>query len=82
MEWALRVMGFTCGVEVKRLEINCAAGLAILFGTTMQWHNVTGSPTGAGSRTPSDTSWSSPALILLASGVVLVLECDVQLVLL
>lgn len=33
MEGALRVMGFTCGVEVKRLEINCAVGLAILFGT-------------------------------------------------
>ena len=33
VEGALCVMGFTCCVEVKRLEINCAAGLAILFGT-------------------------------------------------
>lgn len=33
MEGALRVVGFTCRVEVERLEIDCAAGLAILFST-------------------------------------------------
>ena len=59
MEWALRVMSFTCGLE--RLEINCVAGLAMAH-TTMWWHHVTGPPTGTGSRTPSDMSWSSPAL--------------------
>ena len=33
MEWALCVMGFTCGVKVKCLEVDCASGLAILFCT-------------------------------------------------
>ena len=31
MEWALPVMGFTCGVKVECLEVNCASGLAILL---------------------------------------------------
>lgn len=31
MEWALRVMGFTCGMKVKCLEVDCASGLAVLF---------------------------------------------------
>ena len=61
MEWALRVMSFMCGVEVKRLEINYAAGLAMAH-TTMWWHHVMGPPTITVSRTPSNTSWSSPAL--------------------
>ena len=60
MEWALRMMSFTCGMDVKRLKVDSAAGLAIY--TTMRWHHVTGSPTGIGSSTPSETSWSSPAL--------------------
>ena len=33
MEWALHVMGFTCGVKVKRLQVDCASGLAVLFCT-------------------------------------------------
>ena len=52
MEWALHVMGFTRGVKVKGLEDDCASG-----------HHVTGSPTGTSSSTPSEMSWSRPALI-------------------
>ena len=29
MEWVLHVMGFTCDVKVKRLEVNCASGVTI-----------------------------------------------------
>lgn len=31
MEWALCVVRFTCGVKVKRLEVDCASRLAILL---------------------------------------------------
>ena len=33
MEGALCVVGFSCGVKVKRLEVNCASRLAILLCT-------------------------------------------------
>jgi len=33
MEWALRVVCLTCGVKVKRLEVDCASRLAVLLCT-------------------------------------------------
>lgn len=36
--------------------------LSFFAQTTMRWHQLTGSPTGTGSRTPRDTSLSRPAL--------------------
>ena len=31
MEWALCVMGLTCDMKVKRLEVDCASGLTNPF---------------------------------------------------
>ena len=45
MKWALCVVGFSHGMEVEHLEI----------------HQVIGSLTGTGSRTPNERSWLRPA---------------------
>lgn len=31
MEWVLRVVCFTCGVKVKRLEVDCASRFVVFF---------------------------------------------------
>ena len=57
VELGLRVVGLTCGMRVKGLEIYCPPWVTILFEqTTIQWHQVTGSPIGTGSITPRQTS--------------------------
>ena len=62
MEWAVRVVSFAFGMEIECLEIHCLSGFAIFLAQiTMRWHQITGSPTGTGSRTPNETSWSRPA---------------------
>ena len=62
IKWALRVVGFSHGIEVEQLKIHC---LPFLGHITMRWHHVTGSPSGTGSRVPTETSWSRPAFTLV-----------------
>ena len=71
MKWALCMMGFSRAMEVECLEIHCPPGFAIFLSAYHHAvHQVTGSPTGTGSRTPNETSWSRPAFTSLSSGVV------------
>ena len=68
MKWALCVVGFKRCMEVECLEVYSVARLAILLCihhhavvpchrlAYRHWLEDTQSPTGTGSRTPSDTS--------------------------
>ena len=57
VEWALGVVGLTCGVEVEGLKVYFWHGFPFFLGhTTTEWLHVSSSPTGTGSRTPRATS--------------------------
>ena len=61
MEWRLGVVCFPSRMCVEWLKVDGPSRFAVIFGTYHR-HQVTGSPIGTCSSTPSLTSLSSPAL--------------------
>lgn len=57
VEWALGVVGLTCGVEVEGLKVYFWHGFPFFLGhTTTEWLHVSVSPTGTGSSSSMDES--------------------------